>query len=42
MGKPAGADGGKGISARMAMRVQKPELPGQASEAMGSPFALTR
>jgi len=42
MGKPAGADGGKGISARTLVRAQRPELPGQASETIRSPFALTR
>jgi hypothetical protein len=35
MGKPASVDGGKGISARMKMRTFVPELPGQASKAIG-------
>ncbi len=38
MGKPASADGGKGIGARIAW-VHGPELPGQASKATRSPFA---
>ena len=42
MGKPACADGGKGIGARMQMRAHAPELPGQASKTAKSPFALNR
>ena len=42
MGKPASADGGKGISVRTQVQAQGPELPGQASETIRSPFALTR
>jgi hypothetical protein len=41
MGKPASADGGKGIGALTFVRAHAPELPGQASKAAGSPFAET-
>ena len=42
MGKPAGADGGKGIDAGTSVHASAPELPGQSSKAAGSPFALNR
>jgi hypothetical protein len=38
-GKPASADGGKGIEAGTIVHAQTPELPGQASKAMRSSFA---
>jgi hypothetical protein len=41
MGKPASADGGKGIDAAQ-LCAHVPELPGQASRTARSSFALTR
>jgi hypothetical protein len=34
-GKPASADGGKGVEAGTIVHAQTPELPGQASKATG-------
>ncbi len=42
MGKPASADGGKGIDAAPLWCAHAPELPGQANRTARSPFALTR
>ena len=42
MGKPASADGGKGIDAALRVCAHAPELPGQANRTARSPFALTR
>jgi len=41
-GKPASADGGKGIGVRLLEAARAPELPGQANRTARSPFALTR
>jgi large subunit ribosomal protein L10 len=42
MGKPAGADGGKGIHRGIRVPRCVPELPGQSNRTMWSPFALSR